>query len=105
MSVTQDPQSAASPSDKPVIQLREDEGALTLADGGFLLYFYPAGDCDRITWLDEQKSEEGRTDEWKAMLARAVFDEVETDGIRYMHGSFTVLLPDGTEFDYLKHVR
>lgn len=83
--------------------LAAQDGALTYT-GDFLLFFYRAGDCDRIAW---PKPEPLPTDSmtWEQMLAGCIFDAVETGEIEENHGEFTVVLPDQTVFNYLEHVK
>lgn len=83
--------------------LTHKDGALTYT-GDFLLYIYPAGDCDRIAWPKPAPKPDD-TITWEQMLAGCIFDAVETGDIEESHGDFTVSLPDGTDFRYLEHVR
>lgn len=81
---------------KPRIALLTHDGDDSLCLGeDILLYFYDAGDCDRITWPNFKPH----------MLARTIFDCVETGDIPHNHGEFDVILPDDSIFLYLEHVK
>lgn len=97
---------------KPTYTLTVANGALHLpspandyrADAEILLaFFYRAGDCDTIPW---PKPAPEPTDAltWENMLARTIFDSVETGDITQQHGEFAIALPDGSEFDYQLHL-
>lgn len=94
----------------PQHTLTVEHGCLCLArrpgdeHARILLYVYPAGDCDSVPWPKEPLRED-TTRTWEERLAGTIFDAVETGDIPEHHGQFTVVLPDGTPFDYLAHVR
>lgn len=77
------------------IQLRDEDGALYLGDS-LLLRMYGAGDCDTCSWPMDDTSDHDRV-----CLAIALYDEREcSDSATFPYGPVTILLPDGTEFDW-----
>jgi len=88
---------------KPIVKLVAREGYLHVKppkddvfgrDLAPLIYVYPAGDCDVAPWPL-------RTIKHVRLLAEALYDAVETGAIEHMHGEFTVIMPDGSQFGYL----
>ena len=66
------------------------------SEPALLLARYDAGDCDTIPW--PLKSEFSTDEEVKKRLARALYDERETNRFFGLHAK--IELPDGTPFDF-----
>lgn len=95
-----------------VIQLIPKDGALYFPYGGFdydasgfdpvpskpsmLLCRYDTGDCDKVPW--PLVSDFVSTDELKARLARALYDERECN--EFFPTDAAIALPDGNIFNF-----
>lgn len=61
-----------------------------------LVFLYPAGDADTVPW--PMVSEFASQEQLRNRLARALFDERETNP--YFPDDAVIELPDGTVFDF-----
>lgn len=63
-----------------------------------LLRRYDAGDCDTCPW--PMRSDFATEAELRERLARALYDERETNACWPAHGEVVILLPNGERFDW-----
>ena len=76
--------------------IADDDGTVTPAEDvpSMLIRVYPAGDCDVIKFPFAA----GREAELRKLLARALFDERETND--FFPSDAVIELPDGSRFDF-----
>jgi hypothetical protein len=77
-----------------MIKLIARDGYLYIGDD-IIVYVYPAGDADTIPW--PMKSDFRSDAKIRNHLARALYDAHEMGDLP--HGTESVLLPDGAEFN------
>lgn len=85
--------------------LPDDTLLMTIPCGEPYVAWWPLVDkvyVPRAAW--DGRMSDGSRFPARATLACSLFDAVETGAIPHDHGDFVVILPDGTEFDYLNEM-